>query len=131
MPDTNSLTLSQRRQLLVEALESGLYTQAQRHLRDTSGYCCLGVACEVYQKWVGDLDASKMESPVSGTVYFYSGCFEHLPAQVMKWYGFTTGYGNYGGDNSLARDNDKGQTFTEIAATIRSNPEGLFKENEE
>ena len=41
--------------LWLEALESGGYTQTQGYLHDTIGWCCLGVACDVYQKQVGGL----------------------------------------------------------------------------
>ena len=35
---------------LVNALRSGRYAQARGSLRTTDGYCCLGVACDVWGK---------------------------------------------------------------------------------
>ncbi len=32
----------------VEALRSGKYNQCQGGLQDSNGYCCLGVACDVF-----------------------------------------------------------------------------------
>lgn len=34
----------------IEALESGEYKQGKGQLRDGDQYCCLGVACDVYDK---------------------------------------------------------------------------------
>ncbi len=31
----------------VEALRSGKYAQTKSHLRDHTGYCCLGVLCDI------------------------------------------------------------------------------------
>ena len=115
------LTMAQRRQLLVEALESGKYKQTTGSLADDKGYCCLGVACEVYQEHVGNLLIVN---------YSYNNEYMVLPKKVRKWYGFTTRLGTYAtsksGDNALSRDNDDGKSFTEIAAIIKSKPQGLF-----
>lgn len=40
----------QRVRWWVEALRSGNYTQTSNALRDNQGYCCLGVACDVFRK---------------------------------------------------------------------------------
>jgi hypothetical protein len=37
----------------VEALRSGKYKQTEHVLQDTNGYCCLGVACVVYEQETG------------------------------------------------------------------------------
>lgn len=37
---------------LVEALRSGKYTQARRALRVGEEFCCLGVACDIYDPGV-------------------------------------------------------------------------------
>jgi hypothetical protein len=40
----------ERVQALVDALRSGEFPQTTGKLRDETGYCCLGVACEVYRR---------------------------------------------------------------------------------
>lgn len=41
---------------LAEALESGKYKQATGGLRTSEGFCCLGVACEVFRLDTGHMD---------------------------------------------------------------------------
>lgn len=41
------------RQLWIDALRSGEYHQEQHVLSYNGAFCCLGVACELYQKEVG------------------------------------------------------------------------------
>lgn len=75
------------RKLWVEALRSGEYEQCQNslHKQDACGfdqYCCLGVACEVYQQHVGDLDIATHTLDDEKT---YDGEFATLPHKVAKW----------------------------------------------
>lgn len=67
-------------QLWVDALRSGEYQQARSALKTSEGYCCLGVACEVYQKEVGDLDVTR---PIKS--YLYDNRGGSLPAKVVAW----------------------------------------------
>ena len=62
----------------VKALKSGKYSQTRKRLRDDTGYCCLGVACDVCKKgkWEGD------EYYIGGWSYD-----ENIPNGVKKWYG--------------------------------------------
>lgn len=46
--------LTKNQQLWVDALRSGEYRQTRGCLQDSHGYCCLGVACRVYEKHTGD-----------------------------------------------------------------------------
>ena len=39
---------------LIEAMTSGESTQARGSLRYDDGFCCLGVACDIYQKKTGN-----------------------------------------------------------------------------
>ena len=93
-------------------------------------YCCLGVACDISQigewavfvgEWavfnryqVSDLDKSETT----------------MPDAVRRFYGFTTGAGDYidkrGVSQSLMNDNDAGHTFDQIADIIEAEPLGLF-----
>ena len=49
-------------QLLVSALRSGEYKQIKGCLSTGGGYCCLGVACEVYIKAGHTLDKMLVRS---------------------------------------------------------------------
>jgi len=40
--------------LWIDALNSGSYSQTEAVLRDEYGYCCLGVLCDIYRKDTGD-----------------------------------------------------------------------------
>ncbi len=117
-------TPESRRKLLVEALRSGEYKQGTGRLsRDQNGvrqYCCLGVACMVYQKHVGDL---KIDT--DGPVHSYDTDVHGLPEKVQEWYGFDTRCGRLKetariayGYNSLLLLNDSGYSFREIADVI-------------
>ena len=105
--------------LWLEALESGGYTQTQGYLHDTIGWCCLGVACDVYQKQVGDLDVIEIDT------WHFDDLGTLLPTKVMDWLGLDSDAGYYEG-GALIESNDNGATFAEIAAIIRARPEGLF-----
>lgn len=52
MPTEKSLM-----QKWVDALRSGAFSQTNGHLKDNIGYCCLGVACEVYRQNTDDPEA--------------------------------------------------------------------------
>jgi hypothetical protein len=104
----------------VAALESGEFAQTQSQLYDpdTDAYCCLGVACEVARR--------------EGAIEWYEGTLGGLPDVVRVWLGLNGNLGSYqsaGERTYLTDDNDcHGRTFPEIAAIIRSEPEGLFGE---
>ncbi len=100
-------------ELWIAALESGEYKQAQGRLRTNEGYCCLGVLCDVAKR--------------QGVIRAYSAGGDYLPQSVKRWVGLNSVMGSYGSIGSLTLDNDvRGKSFTEIAAIIRSRPEGLF-----
>lgn len=100
----------------VKALRSGEYKQTQMALRDRNGFCCLGVACDLYAR------ENSLDGDISHGSYL-SGAFE----PVRKWLGLSHATGLY--DNGvLVSDNDHGKTFDEIADIIEAEPNGLFKE---
>lgn len=115
--------------LWVEVLESGEYRQGRKRLKSEDRYCCLGVACELYMHVTG--------KSLKGTAFYdeegTQALVENLRV-VRDWLGLRDGMGRFflGGDSTLlTRLNDTGTTFKEIAALIRSEPEGLFvKEGE-
>lgn len=133
----------------VEALRSGQYAQTRGALQRLevwddlpAGYCCLGVACDMYQQTVGDLSISQEHevremgwNPAEGLYKTFNEAGSSLPRAVLEWLGLDTTVGKYtlpaadDGDaelGSLATANDNGATFAEIADIIESEPEGLF-----
>lgn len=113
----------------VAALRSGEYQQTRRALGDVHGYCCLGVACELYIKAGNKL--SRKESPLYSDrdgpyVVRYNGHSDVLPRVVQDWLGLSSPYGVYN-NNNLAALNDRRISFDEIARIIESRPKGLFR----
>lgn len=103
--------LNENAKLWVAALRSGKYKQTKYRLRDEKGYCCLGVACQVFKEQTGN--------PVDFNRAM-------LPYDVMCWLGLVTLTGATS-ETSLVTLNDlKEKTFEEIADFIESEPEYLF-----
>jgi hypothetical protein len=112
----------------VSALRSGEYRQGRGALVDDLdgplSHCCLGVACDV------------MGIPL---VRQAGGCLQYvdpddgigewgwLTPSVMRRLGLRTSLGGISGDRTLAKLNDEGKSFSEIADIIESEPEGLFE----
>jgi hypothetical protein len=111
-----------------DALRSGEYKQTDNALQDRRGFCCLGVACEVFKEDVG----LKVEVPPTGIqkVALYDGETTHLPEKLTDFLGINyegklsnpvprkdkqKGLDSYG---TLMGANDGGYTFTEIADII-------------
>lgn len=120
--------------LWIEALESGEYAQGRCRLQNGDNtFCCLGVACEVYQKHVGNLIIEKVieDRDASLTYFTYDGAHNTLPNRVQKWLGLASSDGNYGsGMTTLWRLNDqKAMSFKVIAQVIRENREALTNGN--
>ncbi len=107
------MSLSDPVKLWVAALESGEYEQDQGQLRTDGGFCCLGVLCEVAKE--------------EGIIDYYN---RFDAAAVVRWVGLATASGTYNGfENSLIHDNDdNGDSFSDIARTIRLQPKGLFND---
>ena len=107
--------------LWVEALRSGEYEQGSGWLQQQfigDGYCCLGVACKVYENQTG------IELIRRGGIL--KGCnLANEYSQVKQWLGLNTPAGKFG-NTALTNLNDEGKTFAEIADVIESEPEGLF-----
>jgi hypothetical protein len=98
----------------VAALRNGDYTQTQRELRNESGFCCLGVLCDLHSK----------ETETEWSNNMYLGVQVHLPIKVKEWSKVSlinkikvSINNNY---DSLAEHNDAGKTFLEIADAIES-----------
>lgn len=100
---------------LIEALRSGKYRQGRGWLCISGKYCCLGVACEIYQKEVGGL--SIKESPDGSKTYNEER--QYPPEEVWQWFKLYSMCGQFEseklGFTSLAGLNDASYTFEEIA----------------
>lgn len=118
---------------LTTALRSGEYKQIKKQLCNEGGYCCLGVACEVFMQNGGKLDkkstqykAMSFAEVETGELKLYkevtyNGMGTALPEEVRKWLGFHTCVGSFGDDvkDSLAYLNDNmNYDFNMIADVI-------------
>jgi hypothetical protein len=106
----------QIKQKWVDALRSGEYQQTQRRLHDENGFCCLGVLCDLYGK---ENNVEWEHSSYNNNAYMFQDMATILPLSVVEWSG--VGEGNplvNDGDSSLAKLNDQGSTFNEIADVI-------------
>lgn len=125
---------------LIAALRSGEYKQTRGRLHDLNGFCCLGVACDIYQKntqtdWYQDGDPFRCQ----GEKYV-------LPLAVRDFFGFLTLQGSFKPDllyrqqydptmcsgrmvvANMAELNDQVEySFEQIADYIEKEPQGLFK----
>lgn len=112
----------------VRALRSGKYQQARKVLgRVVNGetrYCCLGVACEIYNKSVPKDE--RLERIEEGGEVSYAGEAKTLPEKVREWLGLQGTVGEIHGEAGLSARNDNGVRFKTIADVIESQPEGLF-----
>lgn len=75
----------ERVQLLVDALRSGEFNQAQGVLENEHGNCCLGVACRVAMKNGLYVKVDRHEGDPST---LFDGQGIDLPLSVQEWYGF-------------------------------------------
>lgn len=122
------MSLNPNAQKLVDALRSGEFTQTTGHLRDDTGHCCLGVACEIYRRVTGN---GEWDGPDYAPMFVISEDDQDdvsLPFAVQNWLGFADSARHYEVTESLAIRNDNGASFTEIAGIIESEPEGLFND---
>lgn len=77
------------------ALRSGDYKQAQGALKDNTGFCCLGVLCDVYDK--EHKQDNWTENSIGDGLHINS---HGLPsATVMKWAGLPTDETSLGDNN--------------------------------
>lgn len=123
--------------LWVKALRSGKYKQSSESVLkgNDGGYCCLGVACALFEKENG-VDLTKRNG-----YYETDDEVEALTggefSKVREWLGLRTGYGTYsryGCDlytSSLAEMNDQGGSFEEIADFIEERATDLFEQTAE
>ena len=136
------MRLTEAQERWLTALESGSYEKAHGTLRVDDRFCCLGVACDLY-------DSSRWKTHRKLLGYQGADVFrgETLPPDVSEYYGIIGEAGDIhqhalepgdvsaiagrtgmaGRDMTLAAMNDGGYTFREIAAIIRKTPDAFFE----
>jgi hypothetical protein len=139
------MSAREARKLWIEALRSGEYKQTQGVLcnLETGGFCCLGVACEVYQKSVLPKDRMIVKEKLVNLCQpdvpsklvlcrSYGNDKEldtsntgSLPEKVKEWLGIDSHTGALGGESEVSRKypslmaaNDAGEDFNTIADYI-------------
>lgn len=102
--------------LWVAALRSGEYMQGRGKLRNVHNeFCCLGVLCNLHAQAHSEIAARQED------VELYMGELKVLPTKVRNWAGMASCDGDYNrGYDTLASDNDMGNTFSRIAQTIET-----------
>jgi hypothetical protein len=140
-----------KKKLLIAALESGAFPKAMRHLRRNDGFCCLGVACELYRRETGqgqwvprahNVQEFVLGDPDERKETYDSG----LPPDVREWFGIpATVYDNgfedevniaeedtvkyadeaisFRSTTSLSNINDKSNTFGPVIEMIKRLPD--------
>ncbi len=106
------------KELWVAALESDEFSQTIGALKDESGYCCLGVLCELHRRQHG----SEWQDYGDST-RFYLGESGALPVEVYRWAGLISEnptVSNGEDRAALSEWNDsEGYNFKQIAKLIK------------
>lgn len=113
----------------LDALRSGEYEQGYNYLQRDGKFCCLGVACEVFEvPKVGEA-SSRAVFIADGTAF---GTTSTVPVAVKRTLGLRDLRGTFMAGSplsSLASMNDSTKfTFSEIADIIEANPSSVFEE---
>lgn len=128
----------------IDALRSGDYQQTKEVLHDSKGYCCLGVACEIYRQetergdWKEDQNAGDSHDALrfvipdedESTLIARGNSYTIIP-EVRDWFGLPEANPDLlfpredriEGDSefyeeSAASANDEGMSFSDIADAI-------------
>ena len=73
------MTLGPKQQAWINALRSGNYRQTKYYLNNSEGYCCLGVACEIFKN---ELNLKKTEYKEYTN---YNDLTSSLPLEVDRY----------------------------------------------
>lgn len=121
--------MNENAKVWVLALKSGEYCQTSEELQNCNGYCCLGVACTLYEQVTGD------KLPLNRGGFYNEGELQGDFDCVRRWLGLRTGDGSFEYSdrrwpaNSLVSLNDGYNcNFAYIANVIEAEPEGLFED---
>jgi len=121
------------KQKWIDALRSGKYEQGSEKLRTVSGYCCLGVLCDLYAQehnteW--EFRGNEETNLQPKDYWYFEDQSEFVPESVMDWAGFTENCpvvkidveekdeDNWFYHEGLADLNDSGYTFNELSNLI-------------
>jgi hypothetical protein len=102
-----------------EELISGRYTQGCGNLCRDDKYCCLGVLCEIAIKHGVKISKWRRYTGVNNS-YCYNNEHHYLPKIVSDWAGLDSRDPEllFLSSPSLARMNDRGYSFNDIANAI-------------
>lgn len=120
----NSFVLGPNQVKWLEALESGDYQQERGTLRSGNGYCCLGVAAELFktEDVVVECHGTKRK------YHIYDGESACAPKYAQDALKLFDNVGQPTVGTWLTELNDNGSTFEQIAALVRLHPHHYFKE---
>jgi hypothetical protein len=122
------------KQKWIDALRSGKYEQGSEKLRSVSGYCCLGVLCDLYAQehnteW--EFRGNEETNLQPKDYWYFEDQSEFVPESVMDWAGFTENCpvvkidveeddeDSWFYHEGLADLNDSGYTFNELSKLIQ------------
>jgi len=123
------------KQKWIDALRSGNYEQGSERLRSVTGYCCLGVLCDLYAQehnveWEFRGNEETNLQPMD--YWYFDDQSEFLPKCVMNWAGLinynpqvrvdvpeTENEDEWFYHEQIADLNDSGYTFTELSKIIQ------------
>lgn len=126
--NTNYTLDPDKKALWVNALRSGDYSQVTSRLHTSHGFCCLGVACDLYRN--ENPEYAITQYGVGDYAYFVYGSVgmhtDMLPDAVMDWLGIASANPAFNILNdsegvfyfTLTELNDSGFTFSQIADII-------------
>jgi hypothetical protein len=122
------------KQKWIDALRSGKYDQGSEKLRSVTGYCCLGVLCDLYSKEQGaewEFHGIIETNLQPQDYWYFEGESEFLPESVKEWAGLPVGNPSVRVDvtdnadeddwfynDEIANLNDSGYTFNELSELI-------------
>lgn len=113
--------------LWTAALESGEYSQTTNHLRNSTGFCCLGVLCDLYQKETGLGKWEKTATQNGDWFMFNTGSDVSaigLPIDVMNWSGMTNSAGLPNDAETTDEEGKKDYILEKALVTIEDFNEG-------
>lgn len=128
------------KQKWLTALNSGKYEQTKGRLKGKTGFCCLGVLCDLYAEEHPESDGWDDENRTVNFSVGYTNFYDAdrnfndcvLTPAVKEWAGLTyadpaitpvaskrSGLSDSSPRDSLARANDSGYNFLELSQIIR------------
>ena len=122
----------------IKALRSGDYEQSKHMLHSNRGWCCLGVACDIFKETL-DLKVDKVLHEEGGFEVFYNYDSQVLPRAVQEHIGLNTPEGLFksprmegaNAGETLSSVNDEGATFEQIATILEDHEDLLFTDKKD